>query len=123
MGGGWIGKLRYQRSEGAFFELDEEFTAKGVAERWEEITDFSRVSHPRTTQEGFEPVLRTLTHSKDKGRMPTVQRSSVVFERLAASVKEQVRCLFLIHDMYILIRLGSDSSKEGEWGNSMEYWS
>jgi len=45
VGGGFVSKLRWQRSEGAFFDLP--FTASQVKERFQEITDFTQnVEYP-----------------------------------------------------------------------------
>lgn len=61
-GGGWIGKLRIQRTHGVGFPTDlTQFTPELVAEQWKEVVDFARVTHPSSTQEAFEPMMRNIT--------------------------------------------------------------
>ena len=97
MGGNWVGQLRYQRTQGAAFCLDEPVSAEEVADRWDEVVDFSRVSHPQSTQEGFEPVMRNLTLSKDNNRRkPSVVQSTAILERLAKIIKREGRQLDLV---------------------------
>lgn len=45
-GGGYVAKLRWERSEGAVFKADETFDPSAVAAKWGEITDFTKVEYP-----------------------------------------------------------------------------
>ncbi|RQM30683.1 hypothetical protein B5M09_013366, partial [Aphanomyces astaci] len=47
-GGGWVGKLRLQRSEGVGFPLSA--TAEEVATSWDQVTAFSSPTYPTSTQ-------------------------------------------------------------------------
>lgn len=40
-GAGYYGKLRWQRSRGAVFKIDDSFNPAAVAARWDEINDFN----------------------------------------------------------------------------------
>ncbi|KAI7870137.1 hypothetical protein BDF14DRAFT_1774985 [Spinellus fusiger] len=45
-GGGFVSKLRWERSEGAVFKADKHFTPAAVAAKWDAITDFDRPNYP-----------------------------------------------------------------------------
>ena len=40
LGAGWVSRLRWQRSQGGFFQLGKAFTPEAVAEKFDEISDF-----------------------------------------------------------------------------------
>ncbi|KAI8145263.1 hypothetical protein BJV82DRAFT_655938 [Fennellomyces sp. T-0311] len=46
VGGGFVAKLRWERSVGSVFKADETFDPAAVGAKWDEITDFSKVEYP-----------------------------------------------------------------------------
>jgi len=60
VGAGWVGKLRWQRSEGVSFSPKNELTAEDVMERWSDICDFSNYDTPESAADSSAPMLRNL---------------------------------------------------------------
>jgi len=66
VGGGFYGKLRWERTEGRLFKLGREITPEKLQSSWEQITDFKKSTHPTNVTESLSPVLANST-SKSLG--------------------------------------------------------
>lgn len=58
LGGGWISKLRWQRSKGAMFQGS--FTVDDVAKAYETIENFDDAEAPEGVNSAFGPIMENL---------------------------------------------------------------
>ncbi|MFZ5439815.1 MAG: SDR family NAD(P)-dependent oxidoreductase [Myxococcota bacterium] len=66
VGGGYFGKLRWERTEGKLFKLGREIAPEAVRGAWESVTDWNKATHPANITEALSPVLANLS-TKSKG--------------------------------------------------------
>lgn len=64
VGAGYFAKLRWQRSTGFSFADGQGLSPDDVADRWNEITDFSEAEYPSTIQDSLNAVSRTAFEAK-----------------------------------------------------------
>ena len=66
VGGGFIGKLRWERTEGALFKLNQVLTPEKVQEKWTTIVDFGKSTHPTAVTGALSPIMDNLGSAKSK---------------------------------------------------------
>ena len=67
VGGGYVGKLRWERADGALFRLSRPMTPEGLRQKWSTVVDFGKASHPTNVTESMQPILGNLATAKGKG--------------------------------------------------------
>ncbi len=60
VGGGWVTKLRWERTKGHGFNPKLPFTPEDIAGKWDRIVDFTNADHPVTTEDSVQAVLVNL---------------------------------------------------------------
>ena len=58
VGGGYVGRLRWERTQGASFKLSRPLTIEAVRDRWSQINDFN-VPFPSDTVVTLTPTRKT----------------------------------------------------------------
>ncbi len=67
VGGGYVGKLRWERTAGSLFRLSRPMTPEAVRAKWSVICDFGNATHPTNVTESMQPILGNLGTAKGKG--------------------------------------------------------
>ena len=66
VGGGFIGKLRWERTVGKLFPIGRPLSVEQVQGAWSAVTDFEKATHPENVHAALQPVLANL-EKKSKG--------------------------------------------------------
>ena len=68
VGGGFYGKLRWERAGGKMYRLGRNVTPENIKSSWGVITDFdSEPEHPTTVMESMAPIMANVNAGESKG--------------------------------------------------------
>jgi 3-hydroxyacyl-CoA dehydrogenase/3a,7a,12a-trihydroxy-5b-cholest-24-enoyl-CoA hydratase len=67
VGGGFMAKLRWERTQGRTWRLGRAITPEGVRDSWGEITDFGKATHPASVAESMAPIMTNVEAGQSKG--------------------------------------------------------
>jgi 3-hydroxyacyl-CoA dehydrogenase/3a,7a,12a-trihydroxy-5b-cholest-24-enoyl-CoA hydratase len=67
VGGGFMGKLRWERSSGKTFRLGRGITPEAVDAAWKDITQFEKTEHPGGIAESMSPIMANLEAGPARG--------------------------------------------------------
>lgn len=60
IGGGWVSKLRWERSAGTVFDSEIGFSAEDLQRSWDEVQSFTNFDHPKDASDTLQAVGRNL---------------------------------------------------------------
>ncbi len=67
VGGGFFGKLRWERSVGSMTRLGREITPEIVASHWDSIAGFDETTHPADVMGSMQPIVENVSAGPSRG--------------------------------------------------------
>ncbi|MBX7190797.1 MAG: SDR family NAD(P)-dependent oxidoreductase, partial [Sandaracinaceae bacterium] len=67
VGGGYYGKLRWERTKGKTFRLGRPVSAEDLAASWKNVTDWEGATHPPNITAALEPIMDNVKAGPSKG--------------------------------------------------------
>ena len=117
VGAGYIAKLRWERSAGALFKLDNSFTPSAVLAKWNQIHDFSNPQFPQSMSDTNPLQYLELTKSVVNQVGPTIDLKDkvVVITGAGNGLGRQYALLFAKYKSKLVINdLGSSTHGDGK---------
>ncbi len=99
VGGGFMGKLRWERSEGKSFRLGRAITAEMVDAAWKDITQFEKTTHPGGIAESMSPIMANIEAGPAKGGNDLIDVDAALgyqFPELTSSYDERDLALYAL---------------------------
>src|SRR3954470_22035221 len=61
VGGGFVGKLRWERAEGRMYRLGARVTPEGLKNDWDAIAGFAKTTHPADVTQSMGPIMQNVS--------------------------------------------------------------
>jgi len=99
VGGGFMGKLRWERSSGKTFRLGRPITLEQVDAAWKDINQFDKTTHPENVAASMQPIMENLEAGPAKGGNEWIdvdQALGYQFPELASSYDERDLAMYAL---------------------------
>ncbi|MCC6749086.1 MAG: SDR family NAD(P)-dependent oxidoreductase [Deltaproteobacteria bacterium] len=99
VGGGFFGKLRWERAEGLMLRTGRNITVEDVKRAWPKITGFDKVTHPANVAESLQPILTNAQAGPSKGGNEFIDVDAALgyeFPEVSSSYKEQEAAFYAL---------------------------
>jgi (3R)-3-hydroxyacyl-CoA dehydrogenase / 3a,7a,12a-trihydroxy-5b-cholest-24-enoyl-CoA hydratase / enoyl-CoA hydratase 2 len=99
IGGGFVAKLRWERSTGKTFRLGRAISIEDIDGAWRDITQFDKTTHPDSVAASMAPIMSNLEAGPTKGGNQFIdvdQALGYTFEELESSYDERDLALYAL---------------------------
>ena len=99
VGGGFFGKLRWERTAGKSFRVGRPISIEDVDGSWGAITSFEKTTHPDSVAASMQPIMENLEKGPSKGGNALIDVDAALgyqFEDLTSSYDERDLALYAL---------------------------
>jgi len=88
VGAGWVSKLRWERTKGHYFPVDQPLLPEHISAHWDNIVDFTGASHPTTIMESSSTMAANL---KNKSQPAPAAKKGGPIDEIFAQISQRVK--------------------------------
>jgi multifunctional beta-oxidation protein len=118
VGSGWIAKVRWQRSGGVGFPINESLLPEHIAAEWIRITNFNdgRATYPSNTQDSFSAVQANFENvsKKGSGSIKSASKGGIDVEKAKQAVMKSTPLEYKERDIPCLLTKYQGFPKESK---------
>ena len=99
VGGGFVAKLRWERSSGKLFRLGRNIALEDIEQHWEQITTFEDPTHPTSVTDSLAPILENVSAGPSRGGNEFIDVDAALahsFERRTSSYEARDVALYAL---------------------------
>jgi len=112
VGGGYFGRLRWERAEGKLYRVGRDISPEDVKRSWDVIAGFEQSEHPSSIAESMQPILQNLERGPSKGGNALIDVDEALgyeFPEVRSSYDERDVALYALG-----VGAGTDPTDAGE---------